>query len=249
MTTRPPDPRIVPPWRRPTAVEVVRSAAGWAWSGFIFLLAPTLSLLTLGLFAPQLTTFLARLWGRPTLWFLGLEVEIRGEENLRHPGSRIVVANHQSALDLPLAAAIAPRAPLVLAKAELRWLFPFNLMWVALGQRFVDRGSVDGLVRALAREERSIILAPEGTRSRTGHLGPFKLGAFHLAAQTHAPLVPLVFHGAGLRMPPGRWWCEAGRCVVEVHPPIDTTDWVPEHVHDYAAALEADYRRWLGDPA
>lgn len=236
--------------------EVVRSLAAWAWSGFIFLLAPLLSLLTLGLLAPVLTTALARLWGRPSLWLMGLEVEIRGEENLRRPGSRIVVANHQSALDMPLVAAIAPRAPLVLAKAELRWLFPFNLMWIALGQRFVHRGdrdrarrSVDALVAALGREERSIVLAPEGTRSRTGHLGAFKLGAFHMAAQTHVPIVPVVIHGAGPLLPPGRWWCERGRCVVEVQPPIDTSAWTVENVHEYAAALEADYRRWLGNEA
>ena len=232
----------------------MRAVLAWGWSGFIFLLAPICSLATLGLMAPSLSTLLARVWGRPTLWLLGIEVEVRGVENLRHPGSRIVVANHQSALDIPLAAAVAPRAPLVLAKAELRWLFPFNVMWIALGQRFVDRGdpararrSVEALVAALAKEERSIILAPEGTRSRTGRLARFKLGAFHMAAQTHVPVVPLCFHGAGPLMPPGRLWAEKGRCVVEVHPPIDTRSWTVEHVHEYAEAVEADYRRWLGE--
>ncbi len=217
-------------------------------------MAPLLALGTLGLVGPALTTALARVWGRPSLWLLGIELEVRGEENLRHPGSRIVVANHQSALDMPIFAAICPTAPLVLAKSELRWVFPFNLMWMALGQRFVDRGdagaarrSVARLVRALKRRERSVVLSPEGTRSRTGHLGPFKMGAFHMAVETGAPIVPVCFLHPGRLMPPGRWWAEAGRVVIEVHPPIPTAGWSADRVHQYADALRGDYQRWLGE--
>ncbi len=233
---------------------MLRTLAGWGWTFAVFLMAPLLSLLSLGLFGPRLTTWLAHTWGPTCCRLLGVAVEVRGVEHLRHPGSRIVVANHTSALDMPLVALIAPKAPLVLAKAELRWVFPFNLMWVALGQRFVERknkdrarASVDALVAALRRDERSIVLAPEGTRSRDGKLGRFKLGAFHMAAQTHVPIVPVLIRGAGPLMPPGRWWIEAGRCVVEIKPPIDTSAWVPEQVHTYAEALEADYRRWLAE--
>lgn len=220
----------------------------------MFSVAPVLALGALGLVGPSLTTALARVWGRPSLWLLGIEIEVIGEEHLRHPGSRIVVANHQSALDMPIFAAICPQAPLVLAKAELRWLFPFNLMWVALGQRFVDRGdagaarrSVAQLVTELRRRERSVVLSAEGTRSRTGRLGPFKMGAFHMAVETGAPIVPVCFLHPGLLMPPGRWWAEAGRVVVQVHPPIDTSGWTSAHVHEYADALRANYQRWLGE--
>ncbi len=254
--TAPPEPRPRRTWRRPTVTEALRSGLAWAWTMAVFLIAPVSSLLTLGLFGSALTTFWAHAWGGPTLRLMGIDVEVRGLHHLRVPGSRIVVANHQSALDMPLFAMIAPRAPLVLAKAELRWLFPFNVMWVALGQRFVDRRnheaarrSVAALVEALRREERSVVLAPEGTRSRTGELGPFKLGAFHMAVETGVPIVPVCFHGVGRLMPPGRWWAEAGRCVVEVHPPIDTRGWTADHVHEYADSLRADYLRWLAAEA
>ena len=248
----PPDPRIAPPWRRPTAREALRSIAGWGWSGLIFLLAPLSSLLSLGLASSSLATFWAPIWGRGGLWWLGVDLEYRGMEHLRSVGSCILVANHQSALDLLIGAAIAPQAPLVLGKSELRWLFPFNVMWVALGQRFVDRRnpeaarrSLEGVVRALKASPRTVILSPEGTRSRTGELGPFKTGAFHMAVATGAPIVPVCIHFAGLRMPPGRWWAERGRCVVEVHPPIRTEGWTTAQVRGHALVLEEQYRRWL----
>jgi 1-acyl-sn-glycerol-3-phosphate acyltransferase len=247
-----PDPRIVPPWRRPTPAEVVRSLGAWAWSGLIFVLAPLSALVTLGLASSALATFWAPIWGRGGLRILGIDVEYRGLDRLRSVGSCILVANHQSAVDLLLGAAIGPRAPLVLAKAELRWLFPFNLMWVALGQRFVDRRnpeaacrSVEGIIAALRATPRTVILSPEGTRSRTGHLGPFKTGAFHMAVATGVPIVPVCIHFAGWRMPPGRLWAEAGRCVVEVHEPVDTSGWTAEQVHAHALVLEERYRRWL----
>lgn len=248
----PPDPRIVPPWRRPHPAEVLRSAAAWAWSGLIFVLAPLSAVLTLGLASSSLATFWAPIWGWGGLRLLGLDLEVRGLHHLRSVGSCILVANHQSAVDLLIGAALGPRAPLVLAKAELRWLFPFNLMWVALGQRFVDRRnpeaarrSVEGIVAALKASPRTVILAPEGTRSRTGHLGPFKTGAFHMAVATQVPIVPVCIHFAGLRMPPGRMWAERGRCIVEVHPPIPTEGWRVEQVRGHALVLEERYRRWL----
>ncbi len=248
----PPDPRLVPPWRRPTAIEVVRAVAAWGWSGLIFVLAPLSSLLTLGLASSRLATFWAPIWGRVGLWLLGVQVEYRGVERLRSVGSCILVANHQSAVDLLLGAALAPRAPLALAKAELRWFFPFNLLWVGLGQRWVDRRnpeaarrSVEGVVAALRATPRTVILAPEGTRSRTGHLGAFRTGAFHMAVATGVPILPVCIHFAGLRMPPGRWWASVGRCVVEVHPAISTEGWTTEQVRGQALVLEEQYRRWL----
>jgi 1-acyl-sn-glycerol-3-phosphate acyltransferase len=252
----PPDPRIVPPWRWPRPEELLRSVAAWLWSALIFVLAPLSAVLTLGLAAERLAAFWAPIWGRGGLRLLGIEVEIRGLHHLHNAGSCILVANHQSAVDLLVGAALAPRAPLALAKAELKWLFPFNLMWIALGQRFVDRRnpeaarrSVDGIVAALRRSPRTVILAPEGTRSRTGHLGPFKTGAFHMAVAARVPIVPVCIHFAGLRMPPGRMWAERGRCLVDVHPPVPTEDWTVDQVRAQALVLEEQYRRWLAAEA
>jgi putative phosphoserine phosphatase/1-acylglycerol-3-phosphate O-acyltransferase len=59
------------------------------------------------------------------------------------------------------------------------------------------------LVEAMREEGRSVALAPEGTRSVSPNLGPFKKGAFHLAMQAGVPMVPVVIHNAGDVAPKG----------------------------------------------
>lgn len=217
-----------------------------------FSLVALVATLSLGLLAMPLASSWPAWWGRLTLKLLGVRAEYTGLEHLRLGRSIIVVANHQSVLDVPVVAALAPRSPLCLAKKELRWFPGFNLVWWSHGQVFVDRSNPARASEALAAvaarcaaQPRTVILAPEGTRSRDGTLGRFKLGAFRLAVATGAPIVPVVVRGAGALMPPGRWWCERGTVTVEVKPPVATEGWTLDTVRAHADALEADYRGWL----
>jgi 1-acyl-sn-glycerol-3-phosphate acyltransferase len=211
------------------------------------------ALLTMRLCAIPLASFFPGVYGRSALWIGGVRLAVTGEEHLRAPGSRILVLNHQSALEVPVVCALGPVAPLVLGKRELIWFPVFNVMWWSLGQIFVDRKdpaaaskSLDAVVAELRKHPRTVIVAPEGTRSRDGKLGRFKLGAFRIAAASGAPIVPVVLHGTGKLMPPGRWWSEPGVIRVEIKPPIPTGGWTGD-LRPHADALEDDYRRWLSE--
>lgn len=131
---------------------------------------------------------------------LGLQVRVHGEENLRKSRPCVYVVNHQSAFDVPILAGIYPEDTVLIAKKELRKLPLFGWIYEATGNILIDRSHNQSAVQRLrearvAIQERgvSIWIFPEGTRGKVqGKLLPFKKGAFHLAIDSGAPLVPIV---------------------------------------------------------
>jgi putative phosphoserine phosphatase/1-acylglycerol-3-phosphate O-acyltransferase len=90
-------------------------------------------------------------------------------------------------------------------------------------------------------------MAPEGTRSRTPTVGPFKKGAFHLAAAAGVPVVPVVIRNAGELMWRDASLAHAGTVQVHVHPPIPTEGWTPADVDDAVADVRAIFVDTLED--
>jgi 1-acyl-sn-glycerol-3-phosphate acyltransferase len=93
----------------------------------------------------------------------------------------------------------------------------------------------------------SIAIAPEGTRSPTPIVGPFKKGAFHLAMQAGVPVVPVVIRNAGELMWRNSFWLRPGRIDVRVLPPIPTRDWRAGTVGDHAAEVRELFVRTLAE--
>jgi 1-acyl-sn-glycerol-3-phosphate acyltransferase len=148
-----------------------------------------------------------RLWGRATAFLLGVRVELETPYPFTDARPRVLVINHQSALDVVWGAMICPPAPLVIGKKEVIYIPLLNLVWWAFGFIHVDRKNSLKALRALQgvaqaiRASRSLIIAPEGTRSPDGLFLPFKKGAFHLSMQSGAPVFPIVVCGAYELMP------------------------------------------------
>jgi len=102
------------------------------------------------------------------------------------------------------------------------------------------------LVDTMRVEGKSVCLSPEGTRTLTPKLAEFKKGAFHLAIQAGAPIVPIVIHNSNDVQPKGDMIFHPGTVDVEVLPPIDTSNWsastIDRHVSDvrdqYLQALD-----------
>ena len=84
-----------------------------------------------------------------------------------------------------------------------------------------------------------MVIAPEGTRSRTGELGPFKLGPMHLAVASRAPIVPMIVAGSARCMPHGQLWAHPGKVIVEFLPAIDTRDYSLDNLRARADDLRA----------
>lgn len=205
--------------------------------------------LSLGQLRDPMLTAALPLWARLFRAVSGVHLQVTGAEHLAGRRPRVLVVNHGSILDLPAVSILGPPAPCPVAKASLRWTPPLNLVFWLMGAVFVDRARSPRDVRRMQaaadrirRQRRTVLIAPEGTRSRDGRLGRFKKGAFHLARQAQAEIVPVVIRGAWELAPPTGWLIRRGTVRVEVMPPRPP----PEDPAAAAAELEAEYRRWLG---
>jgi putative phosphoserine phosphatase/1-acylglycerol-3-phosphate O-acyltransferase len=122
----------------------------------------------------------------------------------------------------------------------------------AAGAVFIDRANskkaIDALepaVRAL-KHGRSLVIAPEGTRSATPRLGPFKKGAFHIAMQAGVPIVPVVFRNVLDAFPKNARIVRPATIEAKVLAPIETTDWTTESLGEEIAAIRRLYLEILG---
>jgi len=193
-----------------------------------------------------------RIWGRVPLALCAVRLEVHGLEHRDRPGPKLILFNHVSLLDLYVLAAICPDRMVALYKRELHRIPGLGLGMRMIGMIPVDRGdlgsaiaSIDEAGRRLREEGAACYMAPEGTRSRLGGLQPFKLGAFHLAAQTHIPVVPLVMRGIEEVLPMGSFLVRSGVVRADFLPPIDTTAWERETVRQHARELRELFLEYL----
>lgn len=224
------------------------------WTALVFSGAVIANLLTGGRRKHTLINTFAPLWGRPGLWLLGVRLRVIGREHLQQR-AQIVVINHASILDMLIAASICPHNYTALAKAEFQRIPFFGACFRAFGFPFVERGNTEAARASLrvaaaqvVEKQRSVIIFPEGTRTRDGKLLPFKTGAFHLALATRCPMVPIVFYGAFALSRPGSWRFRPGEVVAVIHPPMETAAWTEDQLRSEAAALHQRYADWLSQP-
>lgn len=141
-------------------------------------------------------------WARAVIWGTGARVTVEGLEHIPPRGGLCFIGNHPGDFDVILALAYIPRRFGFIAKKEILFL-PFINLWVLLlGGLFIDRKNIAKGKEAIEkgaeriRKGASMIIFPEGTRSRGAGLLPFKAGAFKLATLAEAPIVPLVIKGS-----------------------------------------------------
>jgi len=133
-------------------------------------------------------------------------VRVEGRERIRPNAAYVMVANHQSLLDILVLFRLFVHFKWV-SKIE-NFRVPF-IGWNMALNRYIKlrRGSRDSIARALHACERalaqgsSIMMFPEGTRSPDGRLRAFKPGAFTLAQRTGAPILPIVIEGTASALP------------------------------------------------
>ncbi len=166
-----------------------------------------------------------RWWGRTFVRLGGWTVATEGAELLPAEGA-ILVANHQSLLDIPLLVAAFDREVKFLAKAELGRIPVFGRSMRAAGNLFVDREDPRDAVRVMRaageamRRGEMIVIFPEGTRSADGSIGEFKAGAFFIARKTGAPLVPVYVGGSAAALPKGTLVSRRAALFARVLPPV-----------------------------
>lgn len=170
---------------------------------------------------PSLVHSWTGLWARGFVRACGIKVHAFGTEKIDPTKTYIFMSNHQSQVDIASIFVALPVQPGFVAKQELRRMPFFGKAMEVGGHVFVDRRKHDRAVEAIAeaamrvREGRSVVIFPEGTRSRPGIVGPLKKGGFHLAKQAGVPIVPIGIRGSANVMAKDDLLIRGG--TVEVH--------------------------------
>jgi 1-acyl-sn-glycerol-3-phosphate acyltransferase len=170
----------------------------------------------------------------------------------------VIVSNHESHADSVLISHLGFSARW-LAKEELMKIPFLGWMMRMANDIPVKRGDKDSgkvAMEEMARHVKgggSVVLFPEGTRSTTGELGAFKDGAFKLAIETQAPVLPLVLTGCGATLPKGGWVLGRTRSFARLHvmAPIHTTgltvDDVPAFRERVRTLMMAEHARLVDE--
>lgn len=184
---------------------------------------------------------------------IGLSLRIKGEHHLWSHRPAVFVFNHQSNVDMVIVARLLRRDISGVGKKEIGDIPLIGRILEFSGVVLIDRKdhesaieALDKLVDTMRVEGKSVCMSPEGTRSVTTKLAPFKKGAFHLAMQAGVPVVPIVIHNSFDVMPKGSAIYHPATVDVEVLPPIDTSQWSTETMDDHVADVHNMYLRVLG---
>ena len=180
-------------------------------------------------------------------------MDVLHQERLWTHRPAIFVANHQSALDIPVLGRLLERDFTIVAKKEARWdpgavagSVVIDPAWIDRSDSGSARATPDGVVDRI-RSGTSLMIFPEGTRSATPVLGPFRKGAFHLAAQAGVPVVPIVLRNVGEVQWRGAQTLRSGIVDVAVLPPVDTSTWRTETIEDHVDEVRGVFARTLDD--
>ena len=184
-----------------TVIAGIRSVAAYVVVSVYTLTTGPPGLLLAVLFKwPQILYWLGLQGVRLAMVFTGIRYRVVGMENVDLNRASVYCANHTSNIEPPiLYAALSTLFPRlrIIYKAEIVGWIPIDR-----GNRKQSREAIEKAAQAL-KEGNSFLVFPEGTRSRTGDLLPFKRGGFLLAIKAQAPMVPIAIHGARAAMRKG----------------------------------------------
>lgn len=209
---------------------MIRSVFILTWTvmatGFFSLMAILASLLDK---KGELPHLVARVWGRTILFGARVKVTVKNPANIDPSRSYIYMSNHQSNFDIPVLLAYLPVQFRWLAKMELFRIPIFGFAMQRAGYISIDRSDRKAAILSLKRAAEiirggvSVMIFPEGTRSRDGNIRPFKSGGFILAIDSGVPIVPVVIHGTWPIMPKDRLRIRPGNVVLKIENPVETS--------------------------
>jgi 1-acyl-sn-glycerol-3-phosphate acyltransferase len=190
-------------------------------------------------------------WSARLVENAAMTLDVRGRENLAPGRAYLVMSNHQSHYDIPVLFCVLGANVRMVAKTEL---FKFPIFGHAMreaGFIEIDRSNRHRAVESLAVAKEQLArgtnvwIAPEGTRSRTGELLPFKKGGFVVAMDTGWPILPVTIQGTRDALPAdGRRSRKGAHVVVTLHPVVDTAAYLagPGNAKEQRERLMADVR-------
>lgn len=238
---------------RPTVSQFVRSVA--ATVSLVPSFAAGLPIYVLTGSRRNALNFSLSLFADTASALINLDLRVKGEEHLWSHRPAVFIFNHQSKADVVIAARLLRQDLAGVGKKEIRKMPVIGRVLEMGGVVMIDRQNASSaieamkpLVDAIRNEGKSVALAPEGTRTISPRLAPFKKGAFHLAMQAGVPIVPIVIRNAGDVAPKGDFVFRPATVEVEVLPPVDTSDWTARDMSRQVREVRNMFLRTLGQP-
>ncbi|HHB76153.1 MAG TPA: 1-acyl-sn-glycerol-3-phosphate acyltransferase [Desulfobulbus sp.] len=184
-----------------------------------------------------------RFWAKILTRIAGIRVRVTGMENIDPQATYVFAGNHCSQLDIYSFQGYFPHDFRWIAKKELFNVPIFGTAMRKVGFISIDRSHGRKALKSLTlAAERiaagsSVLIFPEGTRSKDGRLQPFKAGAILLAIRSGVPIVPVGFNNTCRLLPKGKLLPAGGEIVIRIGRPIATEKYTPKEKQALAAML------------
>jgi len=218
--------------RGPHIIGVLLFAWSWFIAALLLLLFAPQAILIGSIFQRQGWIYWWANWGARTwLMLSGVKVKVMGREHLDENQPYVFVSNHNSYLDAAPLFAFTGRRMGAIAKKELLKAPILGYSMGFVNVMAIDRSNRDRAVETIKidtdrlRSGVSIMVCPEGTRAQPGEMLPFKKGAFHMAVEAGAPIVPIALKNSDVLMGKGTGEAWPGTIEMVMMPPVDTS-WV-----------------------
>jgi len=182
--------------------------------------------------SPRAGSFWGMMWAKITCWLTPVITKVHGRSNVVPNQSYVIVANHQTGFDIFLLYAHLGIDFKWMMKKELRRIPFIGYASEKVGHIFIDRSSPRAAILSLEEAKRkltggsSVLIFPEGTRSKSGQMRPFKRGAFKLALELELPVLPVTIVNSWQIKRRGFLNIVPGRAALVFHPPVKTCDYV-----------------------
>jgi 1-acyl-sn-glycerol-3-phosphate acyltransferase len=168
----------------------------------------------------------AKEWSQSLVKLTGSKITVSGEENIPKDTAVLFVSNHQGNFDIPILLGYLQKPKAFISKIEVKKM-PFIGTWMEqLNCLFMDRKNVRQSVKAinegaqLLQNGTSLVIFPEGTRSKGDDMAEFKAGSFKLATKSGVPIIPVTINGSYKIMEQQGFWIKPANVHIVVHPPI-----------------------------
>lgn len=178
------------------------------------------------------------LWSKINTIFTPMFISIKGKQHINKNTSYIIIANHQSTWDIFAIYGWLGLDIKWVMKKELRKIPGVGFGSAKVGHIFIDRSNRKNAIESINEAKRklingtSVVIFPEGTRSKTGEIGKFKKGAFKLAIDLDLPILPITITGTQKILPAGTLNLLPGKVKMNIHSPIDAISYNDENMQE-----------------
>jgi 1-acyl-sn-glycerol-3-phosphate acyltransferase len=204
--------------------------------GLSTLVLGTIAVLLSFIISPKFTSYIGVVWARLNALFTPMWVSVEGRENILKNKSYVVVSNHQSHYDIFLIYGWIGLDIKWVMKQELRKIPVLGVTCEKMGHIFLDRSNTEKAIETLNIAKKklisgtSIVMFPEGERSKTGNMNVFKKGAFKMAFDLGLPILPVTLMGTYDILPPNTLNIFPGKAKMIIHKPIDIKKYKEENI-------------------